>query len=911
MRRLYLIFILFITSSFLPVLTLAQDDVAELTETVQFIGLDFEIDYPDGWITRTASPVTFIEEFENDSNNLDIGRPVEGIVITLDHRTIAFLESIGAEIVDRSPEEMVALNQQFFGWELTNLEEVQIFGVDALRAEVEDSSGVHLVYQGFLNDERAFLINVAAPDADTLADFMPTWDLMLASIRDESDDNQLPETIQFIGLDFEMDYPDGWTIRSDNPVTWLEEIENDSNNLDIGRPVEGVVITLDHRTVAFLESIGAEIVDRSPEEMVALNQQFFGWEMTNVEAVQIFGVNAMRAETQDNSGSHLVYQGFLDDDHAFLIDIVATDEDALAEFLPTWDLMLASIRHESSDDLLPNTTQIPYTDYVIDYPEGFTAIINDNELWIEQIENDSNNFDIGRPVEGILFGFMSAPVEFLNTLGLEVDEGTPEELMQFNIENFDWELTNIEETQVFGVDTLQANLQNITGAQLIYQGFLDEENVFLMGVVAPDEETLADFMPTWDLMLASIREGTMAEDSEESDLIPSVDIVPDDITLFSSYAEFTQYIDDIETASGDEATELVESLWDELTATGNIPLTIGDVVVFLYRGDAESVNWMGEFNQGQVEINKGAGERVGETDLWLSKASVPTNARFLYGVLIDDSQDPIFDPANTTTFPIMDFEASVITMPEFEATTFSVPRDNIDMGTLSETLLINSENMGYSINYQVYTPADYDSLDDLPSVYVLDGDAFADSDVAAYPTILDNMIADGLIEPVIAVFIDPRDPDDPETTRRENEYRENPDFARFVAEELVPAVDTDFKTDAVASSRLITGISFGGIGAGYIAVQHPEVFQNMALSSPSFWATEELLSLFEASGDVPFNIYMNWGIPDWDVGDLTPIAEDFEELGFNVETMIVAEGHNFMQWRDVSDETLIYFFGTD
>ena len=69
--------------------------------------------------------------------------------------------------------------------------------------------------------------------------------------------------------------------------------------------------------------------------------------------------------------------------------------------------------------------------------------------------------------------------------------------------------------------------------------------------------------------------------------------------------------------------------------------------------------------------------------------------------------------------------------------------------------------------------------------------------------------------------------------------------------------------------------------------------------------------MFEANGDVPFNIFMTRGIPEWDAGDLTPIAEDFAELGFNVETMQVVEDHSFMHWRDVSDETLIFFFGTD
>jgi len=62
--------------------------------------------------------------------------------------------------------------------------------------------------------------------------------------------------------------------------------------------------------------------------------------------------------------------------------------------------------------------------------------------------------------------------------------------------------------------------------------------------------------------------------------------------------------------------------------------------------------------------------------------------------------------------------------------------------------------------------------------------------------ILDNLIYDKTIEPIIAVFLDPRNPDNLEDNRRSNEYRNNINFVKYVTLELVPDIDANYKTNA-------------------------------------------------------------------------------------------------------------------
>ena len=74
----------------------------------------------------------------------------------------------------------------------------------------------------------------------------------------------------------------------------------------------------------------------------------------------------------------------------------------------------------------------------------------------------------------------------------------------------------------------------------------------------------------------------------------------------------------------------------------------------------------------------------------------------------------------------------------------------------------------------------------------------------------DNLVADGRVEPCVVVFVDPRWAGQ---NRRQQQYVQNPGFAAFVAEELVPTIDAAYRTRPDRESRVILGTSLGGVFA--------------------------------------------------------------------------------------------------
>jgi enterochelin esterase family protein len=62
---------------------------------------------------------------------------------------------------------------------------------------------------------------------------------------------------------------------------------------------------------------------------------------------------------------------------------------------------------------------------------------------------------------------------------------------------------------------------------------------------------------------------------------------------------------------------------------------------------------------------------------------------------------------------------------------------------------------------------------------------------------------------------------------------------------------------------------------------------------------------------LPLKIFLSSGIPSWDVGDISGTLSDLHRTSYPVEFHQVQEGHTWDNWRGLSDEMLIYFFGTD
>ncbi len=137
----------------------------------------------------------------------------------------------------------------------------------------------------------------------------------------------------------------------------------------------------------------------------------------------------------------------------------------------------------------------------------------------------------------------------------------------------------------------------------------------------------------------------------------------------------------------------------------------------------------------------------------------------------------------------------------------------------------------------VYLPPGYDDNPDkrYPVIYVLAGHGGSGPLMLApvawgesFPERIDRLISTGAMEPVIAVLPDCW------TIFGGAQYINSSalgQYEDYLIQELIPYVDSTYRTLASREHRAITGKSSGGYGAMVQSMRHPEVFSAMASHS--------------------------------------------------------------------------------
>ncbi len=352
----------------------------------------------------------------------------------------------------------------------------------------------------------------------------------------------------------------------------------------------------------------------------------------------------------------------------------------------------------------------------------------------------------------------------------------------------------------------------------------------------------------------------------------------------------------------------IQSLWDTLKVHNKIPFTHGDSVAFLYRGNASSVVWAGDFNGWNPAQGNYNGTKIGLSNVWQCIKSFPSKARLDYKIVLGSSW--ITDPEN----PYYQYSGigttnSELRMPDWIYPVETVRNPLIAAGKMSDYTPIASTNLSYTVYFRVYTPAGYDLSAKLPVIYVTDGHEYSDDRLGSMTAVLDNLISAKRIKPVIAVFIDPRStPNSSGTNRRGSEYPINKKYADFVCDELIPLIDSNYKTNKSPYARAILGTSLGGINSAYFGYYRSDVFRLIGINSPAFWYKPEIFTYYQITENLPIKIFMSTGT----INDTQPQARQMKDLidskGYPNLYIEVPEGHSWGNWRALIDEMLIYFF---
>ncbi len=222
----------------------------------------------------------------------------------------------------------------------------------------------------------------------------------------------------------------------------------------------------------------------------------------------------------------------------------------------------------------------------------------------------------------------------------------------------------------------------------------------------------------------------------------------------------------------------------------------------------------------------------------------------------------------------------------------------------------------------VYTPPGYPNKEKVYGLLLVFDEQWYLSRIPT-PTILNNLQNDGKIPPLIAVFVD-----NGPGNARYVQLPGNPQFADFIADELIPWLHSQYNICDKPERTIIAGASYGGLAATYISLRHPEIFGNVLSQSGSYWwpgpsESDRLTDSYSSSNfitslviDSPkqaVRFYLDAGSGELDMtgngGDvLIPnrhLGDVLRAKGYEVHYREFVGGHDFLSWRGTFADGLI------
>ena len=182
--------------------------------------------------------------------------------------------------------------------------------------------------------------------------------------------------------------------------------------------------------------------------------------------------------------------------------------------------------------------------------------------------------------------------------------------------------------------------------------------------------------------------------------------------------------------------------------------------------------------------------------------------------------------------------------PAWQPHADALPRDDVPHGRIEPMPRLESRVYpGTTREWSVYVPAQYRPEAQAAVMIFQDGHAYRDPNGRfRVPVVFDNLIARGEMPPTIAVFVDPGhetakpEPKGPwQASNRSVEYDSLGDrYARFLTEEIIPAVEARFTIAKDPSMRALCGMSSGGICSFTAAWERPDAFGRVLSHIGSF-----------------------------------------------------------------------------
>jgi enterochelin esterase family protein len=334
-----------------------------------------------------------------------------------------------------------------------------------------------------------------------------------------------------------------------------------------------------------------------------------------------------------------------------------------------------------------------------------------------------------------------------------------------------------------------------------------------------------------------------------------------------------------------------------VASAGGTPIIEGGTAVFVVEGDPVAPpRVVGDWNawgEGDTGLEASRLERLGSSAFFFRRVELPRAARVEYLIAAGEREIP--DPLNPRRVEGFGGPQSELRMPGYAPAAGAedepgVPRGEVVRFEHQSAILSNSRHV------HIYLPAGYDPRRGrrYPEAWLGDGTTYVQS--VGVPRLLDRLIAQRRLEPLVAIFVDPAD--------RRVEYDVHAGHRRMITEELVPRIVRDYRVEAKASRRALAGGSRGGQMALDLCLAAPEVFGLCGAWAPA--VAPRNVAAFLGGRRTTSRFVLLRALYDDRFGPDAPALRDgLARLGARVDYLEEPQGHTLGAWPDLAARVLL------
>ena len=244
-----------------------------------------------------------------------------------------------------------------------------------------------------------------------------------------------------------------------------------------------------------------------------------------------------------------------------------------------------------------------------------------------------------------------------------------------------------------------------------------------------------------------------------------------------------------------------------------------------------------------------------------------------------------------------------------------VPAGKVTQHTWKESKIFP----GTERDYWVYVPAQYDAAKPACVMVFQDGQGYVgETGHSRVPIVFDNLIHQKAMPVTIGIFINPGNfPSQAGNKPRSNrsfEYDSLGDaYARFLLDEILPAVGQEYSLTDDPQGRAICGISSGGICAFTVAWERPDAFSKVISYVGSFTnirGGHVYPALIRKTEKKPIRVFLQDGENDldnlhgnWPLAN-REMAAALKFAGYDYRFEMGSEGHNAKHGAAILPEML-------